>query len=95
MSARNCIDLYETVATGSGEPLSVALRGLSEDAGMVVDLNVWGKWRRGERSPPARVVRIINRTIVGRALREAGLDQPMNDATLDTLADCLSPPERR
>ena len=90
----NSIELYEHVATASGEPLAVALRELSEESGMVVSHSVWSRWRRGERTPPADVLRTINRTIVGRALREAGLDEPLDDAVLDQLADSLSPPPR-
>jgi len=94
MSARNCIALYEQVATAGGKPLAVELRELSADSGMVIDHAVWHKWRHGRRTPPAHVLRIINRAIAGRALREAGLDEPLGDETLDTLADAFSPPER-
>jgi len=97
MSARNCIDLYEQAVTGSGNPLSVALRDLSAESGMVIDLNTWGKWRRRERTPPPRVLRIINQTVVARALRDAGIDVDVSvsDAALDALAEFLAPPERK
>lgn len=91
----DCIHLYEQVATGSGEPLAVALRGLSADAGMTITHDVWSRWRNGKRTPPAHVLRMINRTIVGRALRDAGIDDgPLDDEQLDGLADAMSPPAR-
>lgn len=92
----DCIRLYESVATGSGEPLAVALHQLSEEAGMVIDHAVWSKWRNGRRTPPAKVLRVINRTIAGKALREAGVDDGLlSDESLDRIGDAFSPPERQ
>lgn len=90
----NCIKTYEHVATACGEPLTVALRALSEESGMTVDHSVWQKWRTGRRTPPANVLRIINRTIVDRVLRDNGFPGLHEDAILDAVADALSPPSR-
>ena len=91
----NCIETYERVVTACGEPLAVALRGLSEESGMTVDHSVWQKWRTGQRTPPAHVLRIINRTIADHVLRQHGIAGLREDTVLDGIADAFSPPERK
>ena len=90
----NCIEAYEHVATACGEPLAVALENLSLDSGMAVNHSVWSKWRAGKRTPPASVLRIINRAVAAHVLRENGIRVPRDPASIDAIAESFSPPER-
>ena len=90
----NNIRAYEKMATAGGDPLAVALDRLSRESGMAVNHAVWSKWRSGKRTPPASILRIINRAIAAHVLRENDIRVPRSNAALDAIAESFSPPER-
>ena len=90
----SCIESYEKMATAGGDPLAAALDRLSCESGMAVNHAVWSKWRSGKRTPPASVLRIINREIAAHVLRENDIRVPRSSAALDAIAESFSPPER-
>jgi len=86
----NCILIFEEMAREQGLTLTEARSVLEHDAQMVIDGSVWSKWRNGKRTPPAKVVRLINRYIAGAVLGNLGLEADEEVAVL--LADAFSPP---
>lgn len=94
MKKMSNIEVYEQMATAGGAPLAAALDRLSHQSGMAVNHAVWSKWRAGKRTPPASVLRIINRAVAAHVLRENGIRVPRDPASIDAIAESFSPPER-
>jgi hypothetical protein len=91
----NVIEYWIKTATGSGEPLSIATEQLSVQTGTHINVSRLGEWRRGERSLPKNVQRVMLADALPSILMAHGiaaLPDLADDQIWPDLADAMMPP---
>lgn len=95
---KHCIDAFESLVKREQLTLTEGRAILEQETGRVITASVWSKWKRGLRTPPAVVLRIINRYIAADVLSRSGVNIPESATELDKVAEkvavAFSPPPR-
>lgn len=92
-------NLIETWVTSAkthtpGYGVRDALADLNTALDKNYDMNVIGKWRRGDKPMPQPVQDYMLRDVIYDVLHDAGLVTVPDDTLLDSIAAMLTPPKR-
>lgn len=94
---RHCIEAFESLTKKESITLTEGRAILEHETGRVITSSVWSKWKRGVRTPPAVVLRAINRYVAADVLASHGIT-PGSKKDLDSVAQkvavAFSPPPR-
>lgn len=86
------MNIIQAYADVHQDDLARGLRILSIAADMTIDSGVFSRWRTGQRTPPAKVVRLMAAAIAQDVLQAHGIHIKTGQAM--KLAMTFCPPER-